>query len=310
MKRPKKSIDYNLAISAGVTISLSLFLIFLAILSKHSPQTPGRLASPQVTLSNSPLTFPVPKSSTLSAVTFSVTGEDQVTPSLAAYPSGFKYRIPILTYHYIGLNPNPEDTKRFGLSVTPDNFETQMQYLKDNGYTPVDLDTLFQKFEGLEEPAKPIVLTFDDGYMDFYYNAYPILKKFNFKAVSFIPTNLMDQGYYLTWDQIKEMSGAGLVEFEDHSANHISLPAVSYDRDLEEFKISKQKLEAEIGKAVRFVCYPYGAVNNQVMRAAANAGFVGGVGTWFGFAYGKSLNMPRINVNGYTTLDTFAERLR
>lgn len=223
--------------------------------------------------------------------------------------SRINIKVPILTYHYIGLNPNPADKLRYGLSVTPDNFEAQLTYLKDQGYTPVTLSKLYEAFAGGEIPTRPTVLTFDDGYMDFFVNAYPILKKFNYPAVSFIPTNLMNQGYYLSWDQIKEMAASGLIGFGDHSADHADLRNLTYTKMVEELKTSRDKLKSETGQNINFVCYPYGYISNTVIAAAKAVGYIGGVTTAAGYATGKSLTTPRININGYTTLNSFKEKV-
>src|SRR5689334_6826747 len=118
----------------------------------------------------------------------------------------FATSIPILTYHYIANNPNPKDIQRDALSVSPDKFEAQMDYLSKNGFEPITLDTMYAIFHNqTHAPIKPVVLTFDDGYIDFYTNVYPILRRFNFHAVSFIPTGLIGGSYYMNWNQIKEI---------------------------------------------------------------------------------------------------------
>lgn len=219
-------------------------------------------------------------------------------------------RVPILTYHYIANNPNPKDIQRNALSVSPDKFEAQMAYLSQNGYTPITLDTLYGIFNGqASAPGKPVVLTFDDGYIDFYTNAFPILRRFNFHAVSFIPTGLMGGGYYMNWNQIREIASAGLVTFEGHTVNHMNLPSVSYATALRELQDSKNVLQANTGYPVNFIAYPNGSSNRWVQAAARKAGYVGGVGTWYGKAGGPSLNMPRIKVSGFWSIKDFAARL-
>src|SRR3989442_1436741 len=87
--------------------------------------------------------------------------------------------VPILTYHYVANNPNPKDTQRDALSVPPTKFEAQMDYLSKNGFTPITLDTLYGIFnKQTTPPNKPIILTFDDGYNNFYTIVFPILKHF------------------------------------------------------------------------------------------------------------------------------------
>ena len=219
-------------------------------------------------------------------------------------------KVPILTYHFIANNPNPKDKARDSLSVSPDKFEAQMDYLSKNGYTPITLDTLYGIYNGLAgAPAKPVILTFDDGYIDFYSNAFPILKRFNFHAVSFIPTGLIGGSYYMNWDQIKEIQASGLVTFEAHTVTHANLAALSYTNALKQLLDSKNVLQSQTGYPVNFIAYPYGSLNNTVIRAAQKAGLVGGLGTWYGKAKGPSYNLPRIKIGGNMSLKDFASRL-
>lgn len=219
-------------------------------------------------------------------------------------------KVPILLYHYIAGNPNPKDRARDSLSVPPDKFEDQMQYLSQNGYTPITLDTLYGIYNGqTSAPAKPVILTFDDGYIDFYTNAFPILRRFNFHAVSFIPTGLVGGSYYMNWEQIKEIQESGLVTFEGHSVSHANLAGLSYAAALKQLIDSKNVLQAQTGYPVNFVAYPYGVSNKTVWAAAQKAGYVGGLGTWYGKASGPSINMPRIKVSGFWSLKEFASRL-
>lgn len=217
---------------------------------------------------------------------------------------------PILMYHYIANNPVSNDKTRDSLSVSPDKFDQQMDYLSKNGYTPITLDTLYGIYAGLTSaPAKPVILTFDDGYMDFYTNAFPILRKYNFHAVSFIATGLIGGGYYMNWDQIKEMQTSGLINFEDHTVTHANLGLMGYNEVLKQMVDSKNIIQSHTGYPVNFIAYPFGASNASVQQAAKAAGFSGGLGTWFGKAYGGSMNMPRIRVSGFWNIKEFASRL-
>jgi peptidoglycan/xylan/chitin deacetylase (PgdA/CDA1 family) len=218
--------------------------------------------------------------------------------------------VPILMYHYIGNNPNPKDTARNTLSVAPDRFDTQLNYLSQNGYTPVSLNTLYAMYTGKAAyPTKPIVLTFDDGYIDFYHNAFPILSKYHFSAISFIPTGLMNQGYYMSWDQIKEIQKSGLVTFEAHSVSHSNMTLLSQAKLQQELSDSKKILTAQTGFPTNFIAYPMGLTNQVVQNAAIKAGFLGGLGTWEGKASGGSMNMPRIRITGQMDLKSFAAKL-
>lgn len=225
--------------------------------------------------------------------------------------SAFNVRVPILMYHYIGYNPNPKDTARDTLSVNPDKFEQQLTYLSQKGYTPITLNTLYGIFNNqTTPPPKPIVLTFDDGYMDFYTTAYPILHKYGFHAISFIPTGLMNQGYYMSWSQIKEIAQSGLVDFEAHSVTHANLTSLNPKRLTQELRDSKYILQTQTGKTVNFVAYPFGSSSNLVQTTAKSLGYVGGLGTWYGKDSGPSMNMPRIRIGGQISIGDFASKIR
>ena len=221
-----------------------------------------------------------------------------------------KINVPILMYHYIANNPNPKDTQRDSLSVPPDKFDLQMEYLSKNGYTPITLDTLYGIYNGqVSVPSKPVVLTFDDGYIDFYTIAYPILRKYNFHVVAFIPTGLVGGSYYMNWDQIKEIQSSGLVIFEAHTVTHPTLKSLSFSAALKQMVDSKNTLQSQTGYPVNFIAYPYGISNTSVHNAARAVGFVGGLGTWFGKTSVGGMNMPRIKVSGFWSLKEFASRL-
>lgn len=135
----------------------------------------------------------------------------------------------------------PHHLQRDVLSITPDEFEEQMKYLRDNGYASVSLDTLYAALKKQTTlPSKPVILTFDDGYIDFYYNAYNILRNYGLSATVFIPTGLVGQPSYLTWPQIREMHSSGVINFGAHTVHHYNLPSVSEDTALAELQDSKK----------------------------------------------------------------------
>lgn len=247
----------------------------------------------------------------------------QSSPSAAPIPvkknsyfvpqvSGNSLKVPILMYHYIGNNPNPNDHARDTLSVVPDEFDKQLQYLSSSGYIPISLDTFYAALKKqVTLPSKPIILTFDDGYIDFYVNAFPLLKKYHFHATEFIPTGLMNQGYYLTWDEIKQMQSSGLISFEAHSVHHYDLASLSDSALNFELSQSKQTLQSELGVPVNFMAYPYGISDTRVQQAAQRAGYLGAAGTWRGEiqSEGTIYNMPRVRITGHMDLQSFIQAL-
>lgn len=222
--------------------------------------------------------------------------------------SGNQIKIPILYYHYVGNNPNPADLQRNALSISPDKFEEEMKYLKDNGYVTVTFDTLYAALKKQTKlPDKAIILTFDDGYIDFYYNAYNILRKYGFSAVLFIPTGLVGKPAYLTWDMIREMHASGLIYFGAHSVHHYQLTSLSSEQAFYEIEESKKVLQDNLGVPINFMAYPYGSTNDNVINLVKKAGYVGAIGTWRSEieSEGTIFNMPRLRVNGMAGLSTF-----
>lgn len=225
--------------------------------------------------------------------------------------SGRILDVPILEYHYIADNPNPLDKARDNLSVGPTKFAEQMKYLSDNGYHTISLNTYYAALHGGGLPSRPIILSFDDGYIDFYTNAFPILKQYRFTAVAFIPTSLVGGSYYLSWPQIEELARTGLVEFESHSLTHPNLTALSPSELTRQLMESKQILSSHTGTPVNFFCYPYGISNTSVQQAARAAGYIGAIGTWYSLrnSEGTLFNMGRVKVSGDWSIQDFAKRV-
>ena len=183
-------------------------------------------------------------------------------------------KIPILMYHYIENVKDPKDTIRIGLSTPPSVLESQIITLLNNGYTPVTqseiMDILSNK---IEMPAKPIALTFDDGYQDFYTVAFPILKKYGVKATIYAIVDFLDYPNYMTKDELKEISDSNLVEVGSHTLNHIYLKTASEQVAKKEIEQSKERLEIYIQKEVKSFAYPYGAFNENTEKMVESAGY-------------------------------------
>jgi len=208
------------------------------------------------------------------------------TPQVNIYqnqaPKGINLKVPILTYHYIST-ADPKDKTRQNLAVSAEIFDNQMAYLTQNGYQTITLDDLQSAFyKGEQLPAKPVIITLDDGYSDAYINAFQILKKYNFKATFFVITDFVNTSPYLNWNQIKEMQGSGLITFGSHTKNHSWLLGLSQSELDNQIIGSKKILEENLGTTVNWFCYPFGAFNNQVVTTIKKAGYIGAVSTLLG----------------------------
>ena len=164
--------------------------------------------------------------------------------------------IPVLNYHQV------EEKDGNPLTLWPDQFEAQMAYLADEGYTTITIDEMMDALEGgAPLPEKPVIITFDDGYADNYEYAYPILKKYGFKATIFLIYDFTNTyPNYLTWAQIDEMKASGLIRFESHTMTHANLAELtSYDDLHHEIADSHDLLSEKLGYDMHYIAYPGGA---------------------------------------------------
>lgn len=164
--------------------------------------------------------------------------------------------IPILYYH--AVNDNISGIEE--LFVSPAEFEKQMEYLKQSSYNVITLDEL----DRVKNIENPIIITFDDGYEDNYTYAYPILKKYNYKATIYLITDAIDKKLYLKTNQILEM--LGIINFQSHTITHPILTHLK-NEDLEhELKNSKDSIEALTSEKVTSMAYPEGYYNQKVIE--------------------------------------------
>jgi len=183
-------------------------------------------------------------------------------------------RLPILTYHYVENVQNPKDTVRKKLDITPDVFEKQLQTLKNGGYETVFVKEIADALDHQKNlPEKSIALTFDDGYSDFYWVVFPLLKEYQMKATIYVVADFLDQPNYLSTGQVKELGSSGLVEIASHSLHHFSLSGLKKEVAENEIFESKKKLEAITGNNVFDFAYPYGSFNQEVEDLVKKAGY-------------------------------------
>lgn len=213
--------------------------------------------------------------------------------------------VPVLYYHSI----DPSESNEVILS--PQKLKAQLQYIKDSGYTTLtmtELNDYISKHTPI--PEKSIVITFDDGYKDNYTNAFPILKELDMKATIFVITSVIDDGYYLSKNEIKELSDYG-IDIQSHTVKHLHLNTLSYEEQLQELKSSKETLEAITNKPVISVAYPFGDHDENTLKAAKAAGYTLGFLTDKGLAKptSQSISLNRIYVSSAYSMDTFKERL-
>ena len=157
-----------------------------------------------------------------------------------------------------------------------------MSELKNLNYTPILYSDLLSYInDGKRLPFNPIMINFDDGYLDAYSKGFPILKKYNIKASFGIITGFADKSAYMNWDQIKEMKANGQ-EFVSHTVDHPDLRKTS-DQNLEsELKNSKAKLDEELSQNTKVIIYPSGKYDERVAAESRKIGYTLGRTTILG----------------------------
>lgn len=205
-------------------------------------------------------------------------------------------QIPVLTYHHV--NYHSGDT----VTVTPEVFAAQLKFLHEEGYQTLSADELFDFAAGTKKFAgKSVVISFDDGWLDNYLYAVPLLLKYQFKATFFIITSrveaasvnerpvrkevpihdaakkLIETGeaaqVVLGWNLIRELEESGLFGFYSHTVTHrrcADLPPFELQAELAD---SKQSIEKELGRTCDYLCWPYGSFSAATVAAARDAGY-------------------------------------
>jgi peptidoglycan/xylan/chitin deacetylase (PgdA/CDA1 family) len=190
----------------------------------------------------------------------------------------------VLVYHNIGIPPR--NGKLLSLYVTPRMFSFQMWYLKTAGFKVVSLHEILSFVNGWIADEKLVALTFDDGYGDFFDNAYPVLKRYGYPSTVFLVSDLIGKENLwdykelnikkrlLNRDKIIEMKDNSVV-FGSHTRTHPFLSKLSTQEIEDELFGSKSALENILSQPVKFLCYPYGNYDERTVAVAKRAGYLG-----------------------------------
>ena len=212
--------------------------------------------------------------------------------------------IPVLMYHHV----NPQGNF---INVTPRNFEAHMRYLHRHGFTTLHTGEMLSILLGhTAPPKKPVMITFDDGWLDNWVYAFPAMKKYGIKAAIFVITSLIpgngrrmrsDEGdvpvlpehracqhlvdaggaseVMLSWEELREMADSGLVEIQSHTHTHQRYDKLYTDREKrkdvlkQELKTSKEIIEEKLGMACDAICWPWGKYHREYVEVARSLGY-------------------------------------
>lgn len=185
-------------------------------------------------------------------------------------------QVPILCYHRFGNHSASP------LVIPEEVFESQMRYLKENGYTTITPEQLLAFLDYRSPlPRKAVMITVDDGYSSFYNVAYPILKKYGFTATLFIYTNFVGvSSKALSWKQLRELKADGFT-IGSHTIAHSDLSKKDDDESEKEYMKRLQKeiadskkiIDAKLDQDTLFFAYPFGRVNHSAMLVTSRCGY-------------------------------------
>lgn len=207
----------------------------------------------------------------------------------------------ILMYHSISEGSGPT-------CIAPGVFRQQLEVLAGLGYTTVSMAEVAAWRDGRRElPARPVVLTFDDGFVDFAENAMPVLRSHGFKATVFLPSGKVGGAAdwrgaeeppqpLMDWTTVRELADEG-IEFGAHSVTHCALTSLPPDQLRQEIGDSVAALEHRLGRSCTSFAPPFGAYNAEVGKAMGRYCEVG-VGTRLARALSADdrYNLPRIEM--------------
>lgn len=234
----------------------------------------------------------------------------QVTPQSTEKVSGpHDDPVPILMYHV--TKTAPAGTPYPDLWVSKEDFNGQMQWLKDNGYTGITMAQLFKYWdEGFKLPDKPVVISFDDGYPSHDKVARPTLAKLGWPGVLFLKLgNVGSPETGLTKKMVKNLVAAGW-EIGSHTITHADLTSLDGSQLESELVDSRQQIAEMFDVEVDHFCYPAGRYNDKVAVAVEDAGYTSATTTIEGFATpGKPFELKRIRIGKDDGVSGFAAKL-
>ncbi len=224
-------------------------------------------------------------------------------------------RVPILMYHSICDSGDRSKHPYFQTHTSPQAFAAQMRHLHDNGYTTVDVRQALEYMRNpAAGPAKPVVITFDDGFLDFYTHAAPAMARHGFHATMYLPTSFIGESTAksfvgipcMTWDQVRELQRTGMI-FGSHTVTHPQLRSVGLEQVRRELIDSKKTIEDELSGPAESFAYPYAfpEADSDFTRELASilrdAGYSNGVSTILGTAGmgDPEMFLPRLPVNSH-----------
>ena len=233
----------------------------------------------------------------------------------------------VLMYHMISEHLPKKQSKFNRLRVKPSDFEKQLIWLKKKNFKSFTLSEL-SELENI--PAKSVVLTFDDGYEDNFIKAFPLLKKYEFKATIYIVLNRFNQNWatdkdlnqasnelnsekMLSNEQIKEMLYSRLIEIGSHTLDHVNLPKLNKEEKKKQIIESKKQIENVFNIKCNSFAYPFGFFDEDSVKIVNEANYTNAtttVNSVFDKNKYTNFEIPRIMISGRQGLFSFILKIK
>jgi len=238
----------------------------------------------------------------------------EVPSQLVHTPNEKTTKIPIIMYHYVEYVKDAGDLIRKRLDIVPSQFEAQLVELRKAHYETYFVKDVPDILNGtVHYSTQSAILSFDDGYEDFYTDVFPLLKKYHMRATLYVIYDYIGRNGFLNEKQIQELIDSDLVEIGSHTLDHIYLKVAPKDYADKQIIESKNKLEERFGIKVKTFAYPYGAFNNDNIESVKRAGYTAAVSVISGEIQSKDniFYMSRIRPGLFTpqTMIQFIERM-
>ena len=234
-------------------------------------------------------------------------------PAVRLFAFGAGPRVPILMYHSISDNLFAKSHPYYQINTSPGIFARQMRWLRQNGFRTMDLGEMLAAMHAGEDLSRVVVITFDDGYQDFYTDGLAVMKQCGLTATIFLATDriqnvsvCVEGADYLTWREVRELHAEG-IQFGSHTVTHPDLRSLGPEQIDYELGYSKEVIEQKLGEPVTSFSYPFAFPEEDrdftgyLLDALANHGFENGVSTILGRARRgqNQFCLPRLPVNSW-----------
>ncbi len=181
----------------------------------------------------------------------------------------------VLLYHNISENYH---SSQADMNISAGDFEKHIVSLIENGYNIISFDTYKDHINGLcELPENSVIITFDDGYLSNYTEAFPILSKYGVCGTVFVVTSMVGardvQYSHFTWKQAKEMVDSGTMSIYSHTVSHPDMLKLSANEIAYEVRKSKYIIEKNLGVECKIIAAPYGRFSKTATHVIGESGY-------------------------------------